>query len=61
MWVSIILAAVAAFFVGRSFGYKEGHKAGFKAGNEGGFSEDEKESIRQVLAVLTFGANKDEN
>lgn len=53
-----VLAFSAGFFVGKSRAYKDGYDAGYKTGNEGGFTEDEKDSIRQVLSVLTFGADK---
>lgn len=43
---------------GEAEGYKKGYDEGFKAGNEGGLTEDEKESIKQVLAVLTFGSER---
>lgn len=56
--VCVCAAFVAGFSFGRLKAYKKGYSEGYKSGNDGGLSEDEKDSIRQVLAVLTFGAEK---
>ena len=52
-YVLAIIVFIAGIGVGFYFGYQKGRSSD-------GFSPEEKEMVRQVLSVMTYGGKRDE-
>ena len=51
--LAIVFACVAGIGIGFYFGYQKGRSSD-------GFSPEEKEMVRQVLSVLTYGGKRED-